>query len=433
MKNMSQIHARLPLRTRRTVLSGVLLLQASALTPTFSQNATWFRVTELPASSFYVCEMIDGILRAADDSCAYRSTDGGQSWVRSSPLPPDGQGFTALTVHGGWLYGGTFAGGVVRSADEGTHWTHLTAGLSTFGATQIQKFTVRNDTLFCGTGGGAYRWSESAATWILESDSLLTSISGAVAALTTFHGTLVVGSGANGAVYWRPSGQSWWTETIIRPPAAPGLGVTDLAVWNDSVVASTNNGVYVSGGDLRSWSARGYGSLHGLWAYLAVAGDSLYLAMNGPARLAVSVDGFSSWQLLSTLSGVEIRDLAVAGSRVYAARSDGLFWTDRSIASHVTGRSTPSGLTLHPAYPNPVNGPTVVSFTLPVRSGIRLAVHDLLGRTVAVLAEREFPEGTHRVSWEAAVASGLYVVTLDASVPGRSGALRHAQRIAVVR
>ncbi len=60
-------------------------------------------------------------------------------------------------------------------------------------------------------------------------------------------------------------------------------------------------------------------------------------------------------------------------------------------------------------------------------------MHDLLSRTVAVLAEREFPEGTHHVFWEAAVASGLYVVTPDASVPGRAGMLRHAQQIALVR
>ncbi len=192
---MNQTLVDLFLQTRRTVLSGVILLQASALTPTFSQNAIWSRVTELPASSFYVCGMIDGILRAADDLCAYRSTDGGQSWFGISPLLSDDQGFTALTIHGGWLYGGTYAGGVVRSSDDGTHWTHLTAGLSTFGATQIQKLAVRNDTLYCGTGGGAYRWSESAATWILESDSLLRSISGAVAALATYRGDPRFGCG----------------------------------------------------------------------------------------------------------------------------------------------------------------------------------------------------------------------------------------------
>lgn len=83
--------------------------------------------------------------------------------------------------------------------------------------------------------------------------------------------------------------------------------------------------------------------------------------------------------------------------------------------------STPSRsgtLRLHPIWPNPANPHAVVAFTLVRAGSVRLTVHDVAGRQVAVLADAWMSGGEHRVVWNgrdergAATASGLYLVKL---------------------
>jgi spore coat protein A, manganese oxidase len=64
--------------------------------------------------------------------------------------------------------------------------------------------------------------------------------------------------------------------------------------------------------------------------------------------------------------------------------------------------------------PNPFNPSTVISFQLPRDQHIRLAVYDMLGRQVALVANGTYPQGHHQVLFEApALASGMYVYRLE--------------------
>ena len=70
---------------------------------------------------------------------------------------------------------------------------------------------------------------------------------------------------------------------------------------------------------------------------------------------------------------------------------------------------------LHAPAPNPTTGRSVVRYDLAVAGPVRLTVHDLLGREVAVVAEGHRVAGAHRASLEAsALAPGLYLLRLDA-------------------
>ena len=65
-------------------------------------------------------------------------------------------------------------------------------------------------------------------------------------------------------------------------------------------------------------------------------------------------------------------------------------------------------------YPNPFNRHTVIGIRLAGSSRVRLAVHDLLGREVQVLAGGHMTEGRHTVQFDAGgLASGLYVCRLE--------------------
>jgi len=73
---------------------------------------------------------------------------------------------------------------------------------------------------------------------------------------------------------------------------------------------------------------------------------------------------------------------------------------------------------LAPPYPNPSNPGTCVSFALDASRIIKLTVHDLAGRRVAVLADGAWPAGRHTLDWNGrddggrSLAAGAYVIRL---------------------
>ncbi len=75
---------------------------------------------------------------------------------------------------------------------------------------------------------------------------------------------------------------------------------------------------------------------------------------------------------------------------------------------------------LYRAAPNPFNPATQIAFDLPRPGRVRLAIHDLRGALVRVLEDGSLPAGHHVRLWDgtddggAAVASGTYIVTIDA-------------------
>ncbi|HTY01158.1 MAG TPA: LamG-like jellyroll fold domain-containing protein [Bacteroidota bacterium] len=66
-------------------------------------------------------------------------------------------------------------------------------------------------------------------------------------------------------------------------------------------------------------------------------------------------------------------------------------------------------------YPNPFNPKTVISGQWPVASVVRLAVYDVLGREVAVLANGRYPAGKYTFTFDGShLSSGIYFYRLTA-------------------
>lgn len=81
------------------------------------------------------------------------------------------------------------------------------------------------------------------------------------------------------------------------------------------------------------------------------------------------------------------------------------------------------GPAIHANVPNPFTARTRVEFTVPRAGEIELAVYDVEGRRVALLAQGPFPAGRHQVEWRASgVAAGIYFcrLRLGAAVATRS-------------
>ena len=94
----------------------------------------------------------------------------------------------------------------------------------------------------------------------------------------------------------------------------------------------------------------------------------------------------------------------------------------------------PKGVTaLGGVVPNPFNPRCAVSFTLARTEQVRIAVHDLRGRTVAVLLDEERSAGRYRVTWSGcdargrALASGVYFVRM------RAGGIVEVSKVLLLR
>jgi hypothetical protein len=75
----------------------------------------------------------------------------------------------------------------------------------------------------------------------------------------------------------------------------------------------------------------------------------------------------------------------------------------------------PKVYTLYPAYPNPFNPATTISFDLPKSSKVTLKVFNILGEEVATLVSDRLSAGSHSYKWDASsLASGVYMYRLQA-------------------
>lgn len=76
----------------------------------------------------------------------------------------------------------------------------------------------------------------------------------------------------------------------------------------------------------------------------------------------------------------------------------------------------PGKYELEPCYPNPFNPTTTISFAVPKRANVKVAVYNVLGRQVATLANEPFDAGKHMLRWNCSeCASGIYLIKMTSN------------------
>lgn len=76
-----------------------------------------------------------------------------------------------------------------------------------------------------------------------------------------------------------------------------------------------------------------------------------------------------------------------------------------------------NGYELRQNYPNPFNPSTVITYTVPEKGHVKIAVYNVLGQLVTTLVNQEQIAGTHSVVWNAKAshaASGMYLLRMQA-------------------
>lgn len=142
---------------------------------------------------------------------------------------------------------------------------------------------------------------------------------------------------------------------------------------------------------------------------------------------AVTRTAWMDWTTIAQAGGdVTLLDLVAGSTRTVAAADVAahpvVLGPYEAAIFHVTARSSTDANArdavalpeLASAAPNPTSGAVVLRFSLPVAAPVHLAVYDVLGREVAVLAKGLHSAGTHRVRLEeGTLPSGLYFYRLQ--------------------
>lgn len=186
-----------------------------------------------------------------------------------------------------------------------------------------------------------------------------------------------------------------------------------------SVLVSTDRG--------RSWSTSGLSGTS--FYFFALAADFITVyaggaANTGPGRFGLyrSENKGAKWAPVSitdSLGGIlslEMMPTAIPEVNALFVGTEGtgvLLYTGAPVS--VPPLSIPAGFELEQSYPNPFNPKTVIGFSLPVSTDVRLSVYDPLGREVAVLVNGKLSPGQHQAEFDAtALPSGVYFYRLRA-------------------
>lgn len=77
----------------------------------------------------------------------------------------------------------------------------------------------------------------------------------------------------------------------------------------------------------------------------------------------------------------------------------------------------PTEFELKSNYPNPFNPSTVIPYSLPQATHVKLEVYDMTGRKTATLLNKSIPAGQHEIVFNAGnLASGVYIIRMEAGV-----------------
>jgi hypothetical protein len=78
------------------------------------------------------------------------------------------------------------------------------------------------------------------------------------------------------------------------------------------------------------------------------------------------------------------------------------------------GQSISSKFSLHNNYPNPFNQSTVITYSIPARTAVKLTIYDLQGKQIATLVDNFQESGTYSVPFNARfLSSGVYLYRLN--------------------
>jgi photosystem II stability/assembly factor-like uncharacterized protein len=335
-------------------------------------------IQNLPTTSnfFEIQKMIfcpaTNLLIASQDLGLIRSKDGGDSW-EIIPNLSISYGLFFLAINSmGTCFASNISTGMLRSTDGGITWDSVSNINGGFAGLFISKA----GNIFAATTSGLIRSKNNGQTW------------------DTLHSFLY---------FPYQFGMNPVTGTLF-------IGVDDISNTSSRALTfrSTDEGDTWTLIDTTSNVIDAiYGAPNG---YMYAGKGEVYRSINDGLTWSKFGAGLPINNTMQIEALVERNGVLYAGDRVW-----GLY----SISTTPTGirneQQSDFSFRLNQNYPNPFNPNTVISYSLPSASNVKLIVYNALGQTIKVLGDEFKKAGNYSFNFNASdIPSGIYFYKLDA-------------------
>jgi len=383
----------------------------------------------------------------------YRSTNNGANWFNSSQ-GYNCSGIISIAFSGNYLFAGTAYSSLMRSSDNGNNWTKLEGGLK--GSSCELVYVSPNNYIFAQTDSGLYRSTNSGNNWQILMSSFVS-----FNAIVNNQNGVLFGAGSYpsfGVLKSTNSGLNWEMTSTSFSASVYSLCITSNGIL---FAGTAGGGVYRSNNDGASWiQCQPSGSVISL---AAAPNGNVYAAFSsvsgGQAGIYRSVNYGVNWELIG-LANLDYFTLKINsaghiyaggfyGAGLYRSTNYGVNWYQvqnglynrmvttinfdnsgygyagtyygglyktniSTIGINVISTEIPEKYSLSQNYPNPFNPQTVIKFTVPKNSHVKLDVFDALGKKVETLVDQNMNPGTFEVTWNAiAYSSGVYFYKIE--------------------
>lgn len=242
-------------------------------------GSTWANADSgLPSSGSYVIAEHSNVLLAGDQGSArngfFVSTDGGASWAaRDSGLGMN-RVINCIMVDGSDVFAGTSASGMFKSTNDGTSWTHV----DNVGIQDVYSFTAVGQNIFAGLNpDGVFKSTDAGTTWSAVNNGISQHVNGPIwiVSMAAFGDNLFAGVNG-GNIFLSENHGASWVSIAVGIPIAP-LSEVHVAVFDSTIVAGTDSGVFTSPDLGATWTDITDNLSHTGIAQLSVAGGVLYV------------------------------------------------------------------------------------------------------------------------------------------------------------
>ena len=300
---------------------------------------------------------------AGTNKGVFHSTISGTSWSHTSFGLTD-NGVLSLGVSLSHIYAGTTNGGVYQSTNKGTTWNQALNGLL---CPYVTSFCIIGNNIFAGTCGGVFVSSNYGANWTQSNNELSNRMVSTLANL----GNIVFAGTNDGDIYsTTDNGISW---SLKNPSNFSFYNVTILKTYLNNIIAETYINTYIS------------------------------------------ADSGNTWKSIPFVSG---NTLFITGDDVYSGTNSGIYHSSISKLLDVKSdkQKLPVDYSLDQNYPNPFNPSTVIRYTLPVESNVKIVLYNSAGQKIRELINSIKPSGVHELNFNAGnLSTGIYFYTIIAN------------------
>lgn len=98
--------------------------------------------------------------------------------------------------------------------------------------------------------------------------------------------------------------------------------------------------------------------------------------------------------------------------------------------------STPTNYALNQNFPNPFNPSTVISFSLPYESKVKVTIYNIAGEVVKVLVNGQLTAGTHETKFDTkgkSISSGIYFYSIEANSVEGNKTFRETKKMMLLK